>query len=278
MLPGTGSPEVCTVTCVSVPPKDVTVMPADGSAWVAPFAGVILTWGPAAVPPLAWVLALAAGLTWLVPCPPPVHAVVSRATSASTAIFCTTLTSAPVPPKGMAYTRDTTGQFMCIPLTLNQIDVTITYMNTRRYSMATRGRQAEATRQRILAAARDLFAAKSSGFTLESVAGAAGVSVQTVLRAFGSKEALIIAAVGTFRGGRSRPVERAASPEQTVRRLFDDYEEIGHRVVWILAEEHQVTGFAEAARLGRANHRGWVEQSFEAQLRQHPAGEKEAVV
>jgi hypothetical protein len=43
MLPGTGSPEVCTVTRVSVPRADVTVMPADGSAWVAPFAGVILT-------------------------------------------------------------------------------------------------------------------------------------------------------------------------------------------------------------------------------------------
>jgi AcrR family transcriptional regulator len=167
---------------------------------------------------------------------------------------------------------------MCIWLTLNQIGVNITYMNTRRYSMATRGRQAEATRERILAAARDLFDAKSSGFTLESVAGAAGVSVQTVLRAFGSKEALIIAAVGTFRGGRSRPVEQAASPEQAVRRLFDDYEEIGDRVVWILAEEHQVAGFAEVTSLGRANHRQWVEQSFEVQLRQHPADELEGVV
>ncbi len=144
--------------------------------------------------------------------------------------------------------------------------------------METRARQAEATRQRILDAARDLFDAKSSGFTLETVAAAADTSVQTVLRAFGSKDALVIAAMGSLRDDRSRPVERAAAPEQAVRRIFDDYEEIGDRVVRILAEEHQIAGFAEIARLGRANHRQWVEQSFEAQLRQYPAGQLEGVV
>jgi AcrR family transcriptional regulator len=148
-------------------------------------------------------------------------------------------------------------------------------MNPRPYSMQTRARQAEATRQRILDATRDLFEAGSSGFTLESVADAAGVSVQTVLRAFGSKEALVVAAVGTFRGGRSRPVERAASPEQAVTRLFDDYEGIGDRVIRMLSEEHQLAGFAEVAAIGRANHRWWVQQSFGAQLRQHAAGERE---
>jgi AcrR family transcriptional regulator len=151
-------------------------------------------------------------------------------------------------------------------------------MNSRRYSMQTRARQAEATRQRILDAARELFDATSSGFTLEKVAAAAGTSVQTVLRAFGSKDALVMAAMGSLRDDRSRPVERAATPEQAVRRIFDDYEEIGDRVVRILAEEHQVAGFAEIARLGRANHRKWVEQSFEVQLDRRAAGEREAAV
>ena len=36
------------MTWVSVPPAAVTVMPAAGSASVAPFAGVIVTRGPAA--------------------------------------------------------------------------------------------------------------------------------------------------------------------------------------------------------------------------------------
>ena len=142
--------------------------------------------------------------------------------------------------------------------------------------METRARQAEATRQRILDAARDLFETKSSGFTLENVATAAGTSVQTVLRAFGSKEELIMAVIGSVRD-RDRPFERAASPEQAVRRLFDDYEEIGDRVVRMLAVEDQVAGFADLARVGRANHRAWVQKSFEAQLNR-AAGEREAVV
>jgi AcrR family transcriptional regulator len=150
-------------------------------------------------------------------------------------------------------------------------------MNSRPYSMATRARQAEATKQRILDAARDLFDAKSSGFTLESVAAVAGTSVQTVLRAFGGKDALIIAAIGTFRD-HVRSYEQAASPEQAVSQLFDDYEEIGDRVVRMLAEEHQVAGFAGVARLGRANHRQWAQTVFEAQLRQHATGERKRVL
>ncbi len=143
--------------------------------------------------------------------------------------------------------------------------------------METRGRQAEATRQRILDAARELFETKSSGFTLENVADAAGTSVQTVLRAFGSKDELIMAVIGSVRD-RFRPFERAASPEQAVTRLFDDYEEIGDRVVRMLAVEDQVAGFADLARVGRANHRAWVEKSFEAQLDRSAASEREAVV
>ena len=65
--------------------------------------------------------------------------------------------------------------------------------------MAVRGEQAAATRSRILDAARAQFDLRSSDFTLDTVATAAGVSVQTVLRAFGSKHGLVIAAIGTDR-------------------------------------------------------------------------------
>ena len=143
--------------------------------------------------------------------------------------------------------------------------------------MATRARQAEATRQRILEAARDLFDTKSSGFTLDNVVAAAGTSIQTVLRAFGSKESLILTAIGTFHD-RFRSFEQAASLEQAVAQLFDDYEEIGNRVVRILAEENQVAGFAEVARTVREHHRQWAETVFEAQLRRHPARARESVV
>jgi AcrR family transcriptional regulator len=141
-------------------------------------------------------------------------------------------------------------------------------MNKRAYSMEKRARQAEATRQRILDAAQALFTEESSGFTLERVASAAGTSVQTVLRAFGSKEALTVAAIGTFRDDH-RSFDMPDSPRRAVAQIFDDYEQIGDRVVRMLAEERQVAGFADAARLGRANHRLWVETVFAAELRRH---------
>ncbi len=46
-VPVTGSPAVLTVTLRSVPPAAVTVIPFDGSAFAAPFPGVIVTTGPA---------------------------------------------------------------------------------------------------------------------------------------------------------------------------------------------------------------------------------------
>jgi len=144
--------------------------------------------------------------------------------------------------------------------------------------METRGQQAEATRQRIRDAARDLFVARSSGFTLENVAAAAGTSVQTVLRAFGSKDALIAAAVGSIREATYRPGELAVSPEQAVGLLFDDYEEIGDRVIRMLASEDQVPGFAEIAADGRARHRRWTEEAFETQLRELPAAERDGAL
>ena len=52
-------------------------------------------------------------------------------------------------------------------------------------------RDAERNRQRVLEAARDLFARKGLGVTLDDVADHAGVGVGTVYRRFPDKEALI---------------------------------------------------------------------------------------
>jgi AcrR family transcriptional regulator len=152
-------------------------------------------------------------------------------------------------------------------------------MNSRRYSMETRAQKAEATRQRIRGAARDLFVARSSGFTLGDVAAAAGTSVQTVLRAFGSKEALIAAAMGgSIREESYRPGQPTASPEQAVSLLFEDYEEIGDRVIRMLAAEDEVPAVAELVAGGRARHRSWTENAFETQLRQLSGAERERVL
>jgi AcrR family transcriptional regulator len=152
-------------------------------------------------------------------------------------------------------------------------------MNVRRgYSMTVRGEKAAATRQRILEAARKLFADQAGDFTLENVAAAAGTTVQTVLRAYGNKEALIVEAVGSFRAKEPAPIEPLRSVSEVVTRLFDDYEEIGDRAILMLAEEHRIPGFAEAAKSGRARHRAWVKAAFAGQLPKHPARVREEIL
>ena len=145
--------------------------------------------------------------------------------------------------------------------------------------MAVRGQKAEATRQRILEAARDQLDLRRSGFTLERVAAAAGVSVQTVLRAFNSREGLIVEAIGTFR---SEVPDRSAVPasvDEAVALVVADYEAIGDRVIWMLAEEHRVNGFAEVAAEGRQRHRAWVEAALAHQLADlQPAARELAVL
>jgi AcrR family transcriptional regulator len=62
----------------------------------------------------------------------------------------------------------------------------------RRYRSPTRQRQAAETRARILAAARVLLAEQGyAGATVEAIAQAAGVAVQTVFAVFGSKRGIL---------------------------------------------------------------------------------------
>lgn len=148
-------------------------------------------------------------------------------------------------------------------------------MNSRRYSSEVRAKQAAATRQRILEAAQELFIDPEHDFTLDRVATMAALSVQTVLRAFGSKEGLILAAIGTMRERQDRTaVEPAVSIRDAVSTLFDDYEEIGDRVVRMLAEEHRIPGFAEVASAGREMHRAWVEGTFTPWMKRIPARQR----
>lgn len=142
-------------------------------------------------------------------------------------------------------------------------------MNVRRqYSSPVRAERAAATRQRILDVAQAMLTDHSQEFTLQRAASAAGVSVQTVLRGFGSREALILEAIGTFRESVSPVrVEPFTTTAAAVAQLFDDYEEIGDRVMRMLAEEHRTPGFAEVAAHGREMHRQWVEAAFATRLR-----------
>jgi AcrR family transcriptional regulator len=149
---------------------------------------------------------------------------------------------------------------------------------TRTYSMGVRGERAAATRRRIVEAARELFVTQSADFTLDGVATAAGTSVQTVLRAVGTKDRLILETIGSLRDEPPDPIDATLPVGESVSRLFDDYEEIGDRVIRMLAEEHRIPGFAEMARIGRQNHRAWVEASFSRPLALQPAARREQAV
>ena len=111
---------------------------------------------------------------------------------------------------------------------------------------------------------------QSSEFTLDNVAALSGTSVQTVLRAFGNKEALILAAIGTSRADPPTDAQLPSSIGEAVGQLFDDYEEIGDRVIRMLGEEHRIPGFAAAAAEGRERHRDWVRVAFGEHLAEHP--------
>jgi AcrR family transcriptional regulator len=82
----------------------------------------------------------------------------------------------------------------------------------RPYNSPARQRQAEQTRERIIAAARELFRLRGyAATTIDAVALAAGVSAKTVEAAFGSKRGLLAALVD--------PLASAGPPRDLVDRL-----------------------------------------------------------
>ena len=122
----------------------------------------------------------------------------------------------------------------------------------------------ERTRTRILQAAYDTWLERSyDQVTLDAVAATAGVSRQTVLRHFGSKDDLALAVVAW-----QRPIEegaRAADPGDTataVRRLVDRYETMGDANVRILELEGRVAPVDQLLAEARDSHRGWIEHTF----------------
>jgi AcrR family transcriptional regulator len=135
--------------------------------------------------------------------------------------------------------------------------------------MQLRAGKAEATKARIRQAAAELHAERLwDDFTLDEVAHRAGTTVQTILRVYGSKQALSALAMDAS-ARRLRPATAPGDVAAAVRVLYDDYEEIGDRVIRYLADEQRNPALAPAVELGRQAHRRWVEAAFAPQLRAH---------
>lgn len=131
--------------------------------------------------------------------------------------------------------------------------------------MRVRAAAAAKTADRILDAVERLFWETPGGEpTLEAIAAAAGVSVQTVIRRFGGREGAEAAAFARA-AGRVADQRSQAGPGDlaaAVTVLVDHYEALGDGVVRMLAAEHLRPFVAEVAANGRRLHEAWCEQVF----------------
>jgi AcrR family transcriptional regulator len=147
----------------------------------------------------------------------------------------------------------------------------------RSYRMMARAEAAEATGERILDAARQLFGELLyDQVSLRAVAERASVTVQTVIRRFGSKESLF-AAVAQKRSREIRE-QRDAAPagdvSAAIRLLVDSYERWGDEQLHLLAQERRAGMLAAAVASGRRYHRAWVERVFAPSLDGLPAQQR----
>lgn len=135
---------------------------------------------------------------------------------------------------------------------------------TRPYRMRVRAERSAATRTRVLEAVvalglEDLDLAP----TLDRVAARAGVSVQTVLRHFGTREALLDEALETGRDSVMRerlPADGGVDAAITV--LLEHYARWGAFSLAVLAREGDDPRAAAITDGGRRLHREWVAAVF----------------
>jgi AcrR family transcriptional regulator len=135
----------------------------------------------------------------------------------------------------------------------------------RPYRMRARAEATAATGERILDAAEAAFYEQPGDeVTLAAVAERAGVTVQTVLRRFGNRQALLGAALA--RAAARVSLQRGSAPvgdvEGAVRVLVDHYEELGDRVLRVLGEEGRNRTLHALTDIGRAYHREWCKRVF----------------
>lgn len=147
----------------------------------------------------------------------------------------------------------------------------------RSYTMGARARSTEVTRERIARAASGLFTDnRFEDVTLAAIAKAAGVSHQTVLNHFESKEGVVRGVVELLRGERMEA--RRAEPGDVagaVHALVGDYEHMGDaNVRWATSELEALVEPLDAAR---AYHQQWLAELFGDQLPPRGAARRRAL-
>lgn len=145
--------------------------------------------------------------------------------------------------------------------------------------MSARARAVEATRSAIVDSVSTLSQERLlRDIGLDDVAQRAGVSVQTVLRQFGSRAELFQAVSDQLREAvvkeRRAPVGDVG---QAIRVLVEHYELRGDAVLLLLAQERLEDVVAGITDAGRALHRAWVEEVFEPFLPDAEAWREQAM-
>jgi len=147
----------------------------------------------------------------------------------------------------------------------------------RTYNQTARAEAAEATAARIVDAFHGFLQTDwYDDISLERIAKAAGVTVPTVLRRFGSKE-------GILEGVRDKmelevDARRMVKPGDVVAIvdvIVSDYEASAEMVLRILAQEDRLPALKDLADYGRNQHRIWLTDVFAPQLAGRTAAEKD---
>jgi len=131
----------------------------------------------------------------------------------------------------------------------------------RRYTKAARADGEERTRAALMDAATRVFLEEDwMATSLQQIAGAAGVTKQTLLRHFGSREGLADAAFE--RAMLEAEAQRFAAPvgdvEGAVDNLIEHYEAMGERALKLEAFH----GDSPFVQEGREFHYAWVDRVF----------------
>ena len=127
------------------------------------------------------------------------------------------------------------------------------------------------TERQILDAVAEIIATEDfDAVSMRRVAAQADVSLSTVVRHFGTKDALLAALVS--QGGEDEErddLRRQMEPGDVgaaIRIVVTDYEEAGQQLLHMLAQEHRFPAMSQLMDLGRRGHRQWVRWAFAPQL------------
>ena len=136
---------------------------------------------------------------------------------------------------------------------------------TRPYRMAARAATIQANEARVLDVALQLFTDKPyEDVSLDEIAAKAKVTKRTILRRFGSKGSLLLAA--DERGGREEMRRRDEAPvgdvQSAVALIVASYERFGPNRLRMLAQEERIPVIARDVGEGRRLHVSWVERTF----------------